>query len=453
MSGGRGRKGGLGGGNRYLQRFLNSKEKAAQQSCNSDNENVKASDNEDIKASDASELFERTISKATPADILSEYTWFLKNMPQLIEAARSELIEKVKTHLKIDAVQQTLAHGGDMADMNQRGGYPILDALSVKLRLSLRTILCPPTIQCLLCDKDLQRNHKPALVPFHTEEGAMLATKFSWECRRCRSTYKFRNVIENKSRVFYNVDNYGSQEMGFKAYPVRYNVKAFRASEMEYFSKKYLESYLARLQHSFVSSEGECEAYNDVHRNSPEAREKREFFEKFLQYNPSVGHHFQSEVKIAESEMIGGEDLEEEEEEEKDDDDEEEEKEPESKKQRKDCKLVRSTMHQLTKLSLREAYYEHEVYSEMAERGQVESEIFGPYMDPSNPSVKISRKQSVDAYMRKIDNLRRNELYKHDEEDCSEGCRRRGCGTVASVDGNWKVVDRPTQLICISDFP
>ena len=56
------------------------------------------------------------------------------------------MIEKVKTHLKIDAVQQNLAQGGDMADMNQRGGYPILDALSMKLRLSLRTILCPPTI-------------------------------------------------------------------------------------------------------------------------------------------------------------------------------------------------------------------------------------------------------------------------------------------------------------------
>ena len=62
-------------------------------------------------------------------------------------------------------------------------------------------------------------------------------------------------------------------------------------------------------------------------------------------------------------------------------------------------------MHQLTKLSLREAYYEHEVFSEMAERGQVETEIFGPYVDPSNPSAKISRKQSFDAYMRRIDNL------------------------------------------------
>ena len=428
------------GGNRYLQAFMKSKERALQQS-----------DNEDKKPKDASELFEMTISKATPADILSEYTWFLKNMPQLIEPAKTELIENVKTHLKIESVQQTLAQGGDMSDMNQRGGYPILDALSFKLRLSLRTILCPPTTHCLLCDKDLTRNNKPALVPFHTDDGALLATKFSWECRRCHSTYKFRNVIENKTRVYYNVDNYGSPEMGFKAYPVRYNVKAFRASEMEYFSKKYLQSYLSRLQHAFVSSEGECEAYNDIHRNSPEAREKREFFDKFLQYNPSVGHHFQSEVKIAESEMIGGQEEAEEEEvgeeeEKDDDDDEEEEKEPERKKQRKDINAVRSSMHQLTKLSLREAYYEHEVFSEMAERGQVETEIFGPYVDASNPSARISRKQSFDAYMRRIDNLRRSELYKHGEEDCSEGCRRRGCGTVASVDGNWKVGNKGCLL-------
>ena len=121
---------------------------------------------------------------------------------------------------------------------------------------------------------------------------------------------------------------------------------------------------------------------------------------------------------------------EEEEEEEKDDDDEEEEveegeeeKEPERKKQRKENNVPRSSMHQMMKSNLRAAYYGHEIYSEMAERGHVESEIFGPYSDPSNPSVKISYKKSADAYMRKIDNLRRNELYKHDEDDCSEGCR------------------------------
>ena len=119
MSGGRG---GKMGGNRYLQAFMKSKERALQQS-----------DNEDKKPKDASELFEMTISKATPADILSEYTWFLKNMPQLIEPAKTELIENVKTHLKIESVQQTLAQGGDMSDMNQRGGYPILDIRCTEL--------------------------------------------------------------------------------------------------------------------------------------------------------------------------------------------------------------------------------------------------------------------------------------------------------------------------------
>ena len=319
MSGG---KGGRMGGNRYLQSFLKSKEKALQQSSNSDNVLM--------KPSDAAELFELTISKATPADILSEYTYFLKKMPQLLETTRTKLIEEVKAHLKIDAVKQTLAQGGDMASMNLRGGYPILDALSIKLCFSLRTILCPPTTQCLLCEKDLQPNHKPALVSFHTDEGPMLASKYSWECRNCHSTYKFRNVIENNTRVYYNVTNYGNSDMGFKAYPEKFKVTAFRASDMEYYSKKFLEGYLAQLQHSFVSAEGQCEAYNDLHRNSEEAKEMREFFDKFLQFNPHVGHHFQSKVEIAESEMIGGDNLEEEEEEKDDgdyddDDDEEEE--------------------------------------------------------------------------------------------------------------------------------
>ena len=414
MSGGK--KGQGRGGNRYLHSFLKSKEKALQQSCNSENE--------DIKVSDASELFQMTLSKATPADILSEYTYFLKNLPQLIQKTRAELIESVKTHLNIDAVKQTLAQGADMGQMNFKGGYPILDSLSMKLGLSLRTILCPPTVQCLLCDKNLHRNHKPALVPFHIDEGPKLATKYSWECRSCQGTFKFRNVIENNRRVYYNVDNFGNPDMGFKAYPVSYKVTAFRASEMEYCSKKFLETYLAELQHSFVSSEGKCEAYNDVHRNSPE----RKFFEKFLLYNPHVGHHFQSKVKIAESEMIGGKNgddhLEEEEEEERDDDEGEEE-DQEKQEQRKDSSPVRSSMHQLMKFNLRAAYFGHEIYSEMVERGHVESEIFGPYRDPNNPSVKISHKQSVDAYMRKIDNLRRNELYKHGQEDYSEACRSR----------------------------
>ena len=417
------------GSNRYLQGFLKSKEKAEQPSN---------TDNEDKEAKNASEFFEMTIAKATPADVLSEYSYFLRNLPNLIEKTRGELISEVETHLNIDIAKQALAQGDDMAHMNLKAGFPILDSLSMKLGLNLRRVLCPPVTQCLLCGKNLTRNHKAAIVPFHTDEGPMLATKYAWECRRCNCTFKFRNEVEENTRVFYNLDNYGNSTMGFKFYPASFKVTAFRASEMEYCSKKFLETYLAELQHSFVSSEGKCESYNDVHRISPE----RDFFDKFLLYNPEVGHHFKSTVKIAESEMFGGQNEYESELEEVDSEDEEVEGEKEKEEEQdklaeRSETIERSSMHQLMKFNLRAAYFNHEVFEEMVERGHVESEIFGPYQDPTNPSQKISFKQSVDAYMRKIDNLRRNELYKHTAEDCSEACRRRGDGKVASVDGNW----------------
>ena len=90
------------GSNRYLQGFLKSKEKAEQPSN---------TDNEDKEAKNASEFFEMTIAKATPADVLSEYSYFLRNLPNLIEKTRGELISEVETHLNIDSAKQALAQG------------------------------------------------------------------------------------------------------------------------------------------------------------------------------------------------------------------------------------------------------------------------------------------------------------------------------------------------------
>ena len=134
------------GSNRYLQGFLKSKEKAEQPSN---------TDNEDKEAKNASEFFEMTIAKATPADVLSEYSYFLRNLPNLIEKTRGELISEVETHLNIDSAKQALAQGDDMAHMNLKAGFPILDSLSMKLGLNLRRVLCPPVTQCLLCGKNL----------------------------------------------------------------------------------------------------------------------------------------------------------------------------------------------------------------------------------------------------------------------------------------------------------
>ena len=99
----------------------------------------------------------------------------------------------------------------------------------------------------------------------------------------------------------------------------------------------------------------------------------------------------------------------------------------------------RSTMHELGRKNLSSAYYNHEVCCEMEERGHIESVIFGPKTDPNDPKHKISYKESIEEYMRVVDDLRKNELYEQTSEDCSEACKRRGCGQVASVDGNWKL--------------
>ena len=57
----------------------------------------------------------------------------------------------------------------------------------------------------------------------------------------------------------------------------------------------------------------------------------------------------------------------------------------------------------------------------------------------------MSYKESVESFMNSVEEKRKNELYPHLEKDCSEGCQTRGCGSVAVVDGNWKL----THKICM----
>ena len=95
-----------------------------------------------------------------------------------------------------------------------------------------------------------------------------------------------------------------------------------------------------------------------------------------------------------------------------------------------------STLHLMGRKNLSTAFYNHQVYQEMNERKQTDQVIFGPKENPQDPTQSISHKESLEDYMRSIDSLRRNELYEHTSSDCSGPCRRRGCGKLASIDGN-----------------
>ena len=235
---GRGKRGGGG--------FLAQLEEMKRQKIEEDNRKAKEAEEAERKTckekeapKSSDQMFQDVLATATPNDVYGEYLFFLKRLPKLLNNAEQELINSVRTNFKIDEVKKELSKPSRGESVNLKGDqYPLLDALSFKLGLCLRNILAPPTQTCLLCSKPLQRNHKPTMVPFHTLDGPEMASKFSWECRSCRSITDFRGKYENNSRVYYSVDQYGNPDMGFKRYPTSFEVSAFRIEMERLFSEQ-----------------------------------------------------------------------------------------------------------------------------------------------------------------------------------------------------------------------
>ena len=163
----------------------------------------------EFKTKSASEMLEKILKEASPDDIVGEFLWFLKSVPKLLNNQISDLVHLVKTELDVGKKEKKLC-----GKFNFSGdSYPILDALSCKIGINLRTIIAPPTTKCILCKKELTPNHKPIQVPLHTMNGPQLATKYAWECRSCRCVGDFGEpgqVDCSKNRIYYQVDMFGN---------------------------------------------------------------------------------------------------------------------------------------------------------------------------------------------------------------------------------------------------
>ena len=61
----------------------------------------------------------------------------------------------------------------------------------------------------------------------------------------------------------------------------------------------------------------------------------------------------------------------------------------------------RSSMHKLFRQKLTTAFFNHQVYQEMNERGQIASEIFGPKIDHDS-GLKVGFKKSLEQYIEKV---------------------------------------------------
>ena len=181
--------------------------------------------------------------------------------------------------------------------------------------------------------------------------------------------------------------------MGFKFYPPDLGVTICRSTEEEFFTQEFLASYMFDLQHSFVSFEGKSAAYNNFNRGS----KKVQFFKSFLLHNPTVGRpkpgFCQSIPRTDDKEV------EEEEEEEKEEDG--AERGEELEKEEDGAVGGRSSMHKLFRQKLITAFFNHQVYQEMNERGQIASEIFGPKIDHDS-GLRVGFKKSLEQYMEKV---------------------------------------------------
>ena len=211
-------------------------------------------------------------------------------------------------------------------------------------------------------------------------------------------------------------DMYGNPTCGYKFYGPHLNVKVIRGSNEEYFEERFLEGYFEELMHSFVSIEGKAESYNGLFKDT----EKTKYFKTFISFNPKTGGHFQTKEEKHSDEAIEDRDYD------LLDEVEEDEDEVEGK--------LRNSMHELHRKTLQTGFYNHQVKCELQERDQTDEWTFGPKEDPQDPRRKISYSESLERYMTRVDELRREEIYDH---KCSLDCRRRGCGSIIVMDGNW----------------
>ena len=185
---------------------------------------------------------------------------------------------------------------------------------------------------------------------------------------------------------------------------------------------------------NFVSSEGRAESYNMLHRKGPNEK----FFADFISANPQVGHHFQTRMKTCED-LINDEDKEAKEDTTEIDgenncdnviNDEDKKKGEEGEEEATEVAREKSTMHLLCRKNLSSGFYNHELMCELQERGQLGEACFGPKCGPQDENLTVSYKASVEQFMQQVEVDRREEIYQHTTEDCSEGCRGRGCGQV-----------------------
>lgn len=364
------------------------------------------------------DYFNRIVGYATKHDIAAEYYNFLKKVPKLLNNQSSDLLHLVRKELRMDDIECSM-NRGEMKNtkFNFKGvGTPIFDALGYKLGYNLINILAPPTLLCLLCKKPLVSNNNPTQVILHKLSGPELSTKYMWRCKSCVGAWKLSDDRTGQSGdVHYHPDRYGNPDGGYRLYQAEYGVSVIRGSNETYYSSILVKSHWAEKQHCWMSAEGKSEAYNETFRNT----EGITNIQQFLLFNTKVGGHFKKLQKNVEEDDLCDYEVE------------------------KDENIGEQTSENTSRIwemkrkNLSQAIINFGIDEELNERDLKISQTFGPKLSPENKSKRLTYRETVEDFMKKVDEWRKEEVYAH--ENCSEMCAKRGCKWVVSVDGLWKL--------------
>ena len=90
----------------------------------------------------------------------------------------------------------------------------------------------------------------------------------------------------------------------------------------------------------------------------------------------------------------------------------------------------------MSRKNLSQALFNHWVHEELTERREINRVFFGPYYRNGTTTV-VTYQETVERFLADVENKRVKEIYQH--EACTTECKKRGCGSVWSADGLWKL--------------
>ncbi|XP_060583999.1 uncharacterized protein LOC132740163 [Ruditapes philippinarum] len=269
---------------------------------------------------------------------------------------------------------------------------------SMKLKKSFGFFLCPKVEECLCegCNGKLYgRREEITECTLYSLNGPIAGLKAVLFCSKCGSRY--------------GIDSFRPRRKDAQIYPDHLSSDVIQASNKAYFSQDTYEFMCESGNHGFVSAQAFSQIYQTVfHADHTSTR-------KFILATSSETNVLQEN----QTQIVDGVQL-------------------------TTFPAIPNEMHremendvEISSSGYRlNPFMSRKIASEAFFSGELNKEVRSRNMETVLTFKNDSSREEV---MKKIDDLRKTELYLHPEEDCNQVCQKRGCKNLRVIDSCWKL--------------